>query len=304
VIPATAHQHVDAGYGVAYAKGLMVRWLMTTGLPPDRAWDLAGHVEDHLARRRRHRVSLDELRILGDDVLGEHAGDETAVRLRRWHDFEALEQPLVVLIGGGTGVGKSTVATQLAYSLGITRVSSTDFIRQVLRSVVPEAIAPELSRSSFELDHDVSHNSGRRHAEFQRQAQQVLVGVQATIERAVAERMPLIIEGIHLLPDLVDLDAVRDSLTVYVVLSVEDKDDHWSRFAVRARASERPGGRYQNSLERIRALQEHVVDTAHRTGTPVLANRQLDTTVSGVLDLISAAVDELLPAPETKPASR
>ena len=62
----------------------------------------------------------------------------------------------MVLIGGGTGTGKSTVATQLAYSLGITRVSSTDFIRQVLRSVVPEAIAPELSRSSFELDQGLS----------------------------------------------------------------------------------------------------------------------------------------------------
>jgi 2-phosphoglycerate kinase len=304
LIAETAPEQFDPDSGFLYAKGLMARWLMTTGLPPDRAWDLARHVEDHLARSGRHLVSLEELRVLGHDVLGKHEGDETAYRFRRWQEFETLERPLVVLIGGGTGVGKSTVATQLAYSLGITRVSSTDFIRQVLRSVVPEAIAPELSRSSFELDGGLSRNGARRHAEFERQAEQVLVGVRATIERAVAEGMPLIVEGIHLLPDLVDLDAVSDSVVVHIVLNVDDAEDHRNRFAARARSSERPAGRYQNSLEGIRALQEHVVATARRTGTPVLTNRQLDTTVRSVLDLVFAAVDHVLPTPVTKSAPR
>ena len=145
-----------------------------TGLPY-----LARRVEDHLARSGRQCVSLDELRALAPEVLGERMGDETAERIARWHEFETLERPLVVLIGGGTGVGKSTVATQLAHDLGITRVSSTDFIREVLRSVVPETIAPELSRSSFELDQDPSPDGANGHAEFERQAQQVLVGVRA-----------------------------------------------------------------------------------------------------------------------------
>lgn len=302
MIAETAHEHSDREYGIAYARSLMARWLMTTGLAPDRAWDLARRVDDHLARSGRGRVSLEELRAAGQDVLGAHEVEETADRFRRWQEFETLDRSLVVLIGGGAGVGKSTVATQLAYSLGITRVSSTDFIRQVPRSVVPEAIAPELSRSSFELDHGLSHNGAGRHAEFQRQAQQVLVGVQATIERAVAERMPLIIEGIHLLPDLVDRDAVEDRLVVYVVLNVEDANDHRNRFAVRARASERPAGRYQSNLERIRAHQEHVVATARRAGTPVLTNQELDTTVRSVLGLIFAAVDEVLP-PRTSKAT-
>jgi len=36
-----------------------------------------------------------------------------------------------VLIGGTTGTGKSTVASEVAHRLGITRVTSTDFIREV-----------------------------------------------------------------------------------------------------------------------------------------------------------------------------
>jgi 2-phosphoglycerate kinase len=277
-------------------------WLMTTGLRPDRGWHLARRIEHHFAASASHCVSRDEFRALAHEVLGDNDGDETAERIR--HDFETLQRPLVVLIGGGTGAGKSTVATQLAHELGITRVSSTDFIREILRSVVPETIAPELSRSSFELDQGHSRNGATPHAEFERQAQQVLIGVRATIERAVREGMPLILEGIHLFPGLVDLDAVSDGLVVQVVLTVEDDDDHLHRFAVRAEASERRAGRYGEEFEEIRQLQEHVVATAHRTGIPVVENRHLDTTVRRVLDLIFAAVDAVLPPRGLEPAPR
>ena len=210
-------------------------------------------------------------------------------------DFEALERPLVVLIGGGSGVGKSTVATQLAHSLGIPRVSSTDFIRAVLRSVVPDAIAPELSRSSFELDQGLPHNDAAPHAEFERQAQQVLVGVRAMIERAVLENTPFMLEGVHLLPGLVDLHDVPDSVVVHVILTVDESDEHSRRFALRAEGSGRPARRYDEGLEAIRDLQEHIVAAAHRSGVAVLENQQLDTTVRRVMELIFAAVDGVLP---------
>lgn len=300
----TSPEQLDRESGFAYARGLMAPWLMTTGLAPDRAWDLARRVEDHLACSGAQRVSLDELRVLADEVLGEQEGEETVERFRRWHDFQTLDRPLVVLLGGASGVGKSTIATQLARHLGITRVASTDFIRQVLRSVVPDAIAPELSRSSFELDRGVSQNGAVRHAEFERQAQQVLVGVRATIERAAQEGMSLILEGIHLFPGLIDVRAPSDSLVVHVVLTVDDQDDHAQRFAVRAGASQRPAERYEEGLEAIRELHHHVVATARRTGIPAVENRDEDTTVRRVLDLVFAAVGDVLPAQRSQPAPR
>ena len=50
-------------------------------------------------------------------------------------DLKQLDVPLVILIGGATGTGKSTVATEIAYRLGITRATSTDFIRQTIRAL-------------------------------------------------------------------------------------------------------------------------------------------------------------------------
>jgi 2-phosphoglycerate kinase len=276
---------------------------MATGLTPDAAWDLARRVDDHQAAGGGERLLLQELRVLARDVLGERAGDETAERFRRWHDFATLDRPLVLLVGGAAGVGKSTVATQVAHHLGITRVSSTDFIRQVLRSVVPDAIAPELSRSSFELDHGRAR-SGARHAQFERQVQEVLVGVGATMERAAREGVSLIVEGIHLWPGLVDLHAVSDSLVVHVVLAVEDQDAHEQRFAVRAEASRRPAARYDDGLEAIRDLQAALVAAARRSGVPVVDNADEDATVRRVLDLVFAAVDDALRPRGSAPAAR
>jgi 2-phosphoglycerate kinase len=198
-----------------------------------------------------------------------------------------MSPTLVVLIGGGTGVGKSTVASELAGELGITRVSSTDFIREILRSVVPETMAPELARSSFELDQGAAPTA---HSEFERQAQQVLVGVRAEIERAVREGTSLILEGIHLLPGLVDLGAASESVAVHVILSLGDRDDLVGRLEARADESERPAERYEDGLEAICELQAHLVSTARRTGVPVIENRQVDATVRVMRHLITEAV--------------
>ena len=71
-------------------------------------------------------------------------------RLRRYRELQELDLPIVVLVGGGTGTGKSRVATEIAYRLGITRVTSTDFIRQTMRAFFSEEFMPSIHYSSFE----------------------------------------------------------------------------------------------------------------------------------------------------------
>jgi 2-phosphoglycerate kinase len=275
----------DLDGGFAYVRGRMEQWLMATGLEPEPAWNLARRIEGGL--NGSGRVSLDALRSRAREVLGPRLGDRTAERFCRWHEFLARGRPLVVLIGGGSGVGKSTVATELARHLGITHVSSTDFIRQILRSVVPDTIAPELARSSFELDQG---DGAAVHAEFERQAHQVLVGVRATIERATREGTPLIVEGIHLCPGMLDVHAVRDGVVVAVVLTLGNGDAHAERFERRAAASERPAERYEDGLDAIRELQDHLVACARVNEVPVVENCRLDATVGRMLDLVFAAI--------------
>ena len=99
---------------------------------------------DRLARWPTGRI-LQLERWLSDQDADEFvpAVREALRQLRRYQELRELDRPIVILIGGATGTGKSTVATEIAYRLGITRVTSTDFIRQTMRAFFSLNSVPE-----------------------------------------------------------------------------------------------------------------------------------------------------------------
>ncbi|MGH2769233.1 MAG: ATP cone domain-containing protein, partial [Actinomycetota bacterium] len=138
-------------HGFPYSKGLLASSMMIAGISPDQAYRVAEKVEQILAERGVKEISSTELRDLSASLLAE-IHERYASSYLRWQAVEELDCPLVILLGGATGVGKSTVATQLATRLGITRVISTDAIREVLRAAFSEEVMPVLYVSSFNAD--------------------------------------------------------------------------------------------------------------------------------------------------------
>ncbi|HEX9716740.1 MAG TPA: 2-phosphoglycerate kinase, partial [Actinomycetota bacterium] len=104
----------DQEAGLPYSKGLMASQVMVTGLSPWRAYQVAEAVEERLQDLGAPSVTTDQLDRVAVGALEELAGERYAKNFLRWREVEALDIPLVVLIGGATGVGKSTIATQLA----------------------------------------------------------------------------------------------------------------------------------------------------------------------------------------------
>ena len=186
--------------GLPYSKGLLARALMATGLSSVHAWELALRVEADLELRRETSVDLERLEELAQDVLGESEGVDAVRRLRRYRELQGLDLPIVVLVGGGTGTGKSRVATEIAYRLGITRVTSTDFIRQTMRAFFSEEFMPSIHYSSFEAGPAAPEADDPTLAGFLDQTRNVLVGVRAVIERALHEGWSMVLEGVHLVP--------------------------------------------------------------------------------------------------------
>jgi hypothetical protein len=67
----------------------------------------------------------------------------------RPHLKDGKEPPKLILISGSPGTGKSTFGMSLALEQGILKCISTDTVRAVMRSYVPEDISPPLHRSSY-----------------------------------------------------------------------------------------------------------------------------------------------------------
>src|SRR5919202_3012031 len=105
---------VGRRHGLPYSKGLMAQSLSASGLAPQRAYELAQLVERRLAERSEPEIGVDELRELAAVTLGEHEGENAVRRFREWQRLDRLQRPLVVMLAGAPGVGKSTLATMLA----------------------------------------------------------------------------------------------------------------------------------------------------------------------------------------------
>src|SRR5439155_25069422 len=174
-----------------YSKGLMARALVAVGVPLGRAYELAKRIDQDLVERGEQSVELERVEELAIEVLGEEEGFEAVRRLRRLRELQELDLPVIVLVGGATGTGKSTVATEIAYRLGITRVTSTDFIRQTMRAFFSKEFMPSIHYSSFEAGEAAvaadEETSDPVLLGFLDQTRNVLVGVRAAIDRALQE---------------------------------------------------------------------------------------------------------------------
>ncbi len=278
--------------GLPYSKGLMAQSLSAAGVPPERAYEVARALEARLANDARAEIPVADLRALAAEVLREGEGEDAAERFLDWQDLDRLERPLVVLLGGTAGVGKSTLATLLASRVGITRVIATDAIRHVIRAFFSHELMPAVHYSSFEagaaLDPAPGLEGDRDIAGYLRQVESVRTGASAILDRALQEGTPMILEGVHLVPGSVDGALRERCVLIEAVLAIEDEDAHRSHFSLRG--GSRPADRYLDRFDQIRKLQAYLVERARASGAPVIDAENLDAALAEAMELVRNAV--------------
>lgn len=295
----------DGAGGAPYSKGLMAQTLMATGLSPMLAHGMAAAVGRELEASSGKALTLDDLRVIARETLGRSEGDEVIALYRQWRSLHRMEVPLVILIGGTTGVGKSTLATEVAHRLGITRVASTDMVRQVMRAFFSIELMPAIHYSSFEAGESVRvpvpPETDLSRAGFIEQTKAVAVGISSLIERAINEAQSLIVEGVHLVPGFLDRSRWKEALVLEFVLSVADRDLHRQHFAVRdwETGGVRAMRRYTEALPHIRRIQKYIVAQAAVHHVPVIDNVRIDDAVKQAMRMTLDAVGRHMHLDET-----
>jgi 2-phosphoglycerate kinase len=100
---------------------------------------------------------------------------------------------------------------------------------------------------------------------------------------------------VHLVPGMLPVPDGR-AIVVECVLAIDDEEAHASHFWIRDAASRglRPVQKYLERLSDIRRLQDFIVERARETGTPVIQNANVETTVSTVIELVLGTAAEQL----------
>jgi len=272
---------VHKGHGLPYSKGLMAQTISATGLTPGRAFELARKIERRLDANGGGEIDITALHSLAEEVLTQEEGELTARRYANWRRLDRLDRPLVVVIGGTTGVGKSTLATMLAARLGINRVIATDVIRQVLRAFFTHEAMPTVHGSAFEVGGIAGYRD---------QAERVGTGIAAIVERAAAEGKPVVVEGVHVVPGGVHPRVRERCVLVEALVVVDDPDLHRGHFSLRPGV--RPAERYLAHFEEIRKLQDHLWERARSEQVAIIDNANVDDTLARLMELVLDAVRE------------
>jgi 2-phosphoglycerate kinase len=271
------------GKGTPFSKGILSQSLLAAAIDPNDAFDVARAIEGDLVLSGKREIHRRELRRLAYEKLGEQLGPQVAERYLVWRKYEDPERPVLILLGGAAGVGKTSLALEVAHRLGIGRVVSTDSIRQIMRIMLSADLAPEIHRSSYDaylgmrpdLLGDDPVIAGLR-----AQSATVSVGIRASLDRAIAENASMVIDGVALVPGMLDLEAYRDSADViFLVVALIDEGAFSERFAARAKGSRRDTHHYLDNLDGILRIQEHFLEYADRYDVPIVDNASFERSV-------------------------
>ncbi len=280
-----------------FSRSQHLACLESCGLTGEQANGIAEAVIQRLRELGQPEVTSARLGRMTYDLLQAHLGPAVAKRFLVWIDHTHSGRPLLLLIGGATGTGKSTIATEVAHRLGIVRTQSTDLLREVMRMLIPKRLLPVLHRSSFAAWQAlrVKKSAGTKSdpdsvipAGYLWQAELLAVPCEAVIRRALRERVSLILEGIHVHPSLVErIGNTEDAIVVPVMLSVLKQKQ--LRQHLSGRGLEAPGRKAQNQLanfDAIWGLQTFLLSEADRAGVPILVNEDKEKTTNQVMTTI------------------
>jgi 2-phosphoglycerate kinase len=271
------------GSSMPFSKGTLSQSLLAASIDPNDAFGVAQEIEQGLLLSGSTQVTRRDLRRSAYEALLKRFGQQTAERFLIWRRHQEPEKPVILLLGGTTGCGKTSLALEVAGRLGISRVVSTDSIRQILRLTLTRALVPAIHASSFEADPLKLYARGEDPVltGFHSQASVVNAGVRAMLDRAVEENTSLILDGVSLVPGLLDLEPYRDSAhVIFLVVARLDEEAFREHFITREKSQKRRSAhRYVEHLDAILRIQENFLELADRFDVPIVDNVTVDGSV-------------------------
>ncbi len=285
-------------YTEPFSKGVLSRSLTRAEVGITKAYDIAITIEKKLIKNNTKKITRKKL---VEYIIKELQNEdpEIAEKYMTWRKIKQRKDPLILLIGGASGVGTSTVAFEIANRLGIKNMISTDMVREVMRKIISKELSPVIHESSYTaqnvlripppLDYDPTISGYKSHIET------INVGVEAVIERAITEGISVVIEGVHIVPGFIRQDLMDKENVIMFTLSLKDEEMHKGRLFSRCReaGTGRPLQRYLDNFDSIRKIQEYTIQQSKIYNIPIIENIVVIDTIYSMIKYITRKYGDL-----------
>ncbi len=293
---------IDQNNSIIFSRGLIANSLLKTGISFLEARKIADEIKSDLLIKNIQEISREEMDNKIYKILVDTKGEQYAENFLVFKKIIELEQPVIILICGTTGIGKSTIALMLAHRLNIQSMIGTDSIREIMRKVLSIELIPELHQSSYEAGKCLKHYTSPRFNTtilgYTEQVKIVTVGVEALIKRALYEGQNMIIEGVHLSPEFLSSEILNHPNIVFVMLNLSNEIQHKNRFSLRAHnvSMRSPVDKYYDNFEQIRMIQEYLKEQAKILEVPIIENNNRDDTVKKLTEIVTNRIKKIVEA--------
>jgi 2-phosphoglycerate kinase len=297
VAPSRIVVRSQSGEISAFSRGRHIRYMQSSGVRLDDAERITTMLYEQLLSVGAVGISSSQLGYLTYLCLQDELDAQAAKQYLAWSEYQRSNRPLLLLICGAVGSGKSSITTEIAHRLDIVRTQSTDMLREVMRTMIPKKLLPVLHCSSFDAWNTIPVQDKKKRSKdlliadgYRSQAELVSVACEAVLYRAIRENSPIILEGVHAYPELIHrLPEKSDAIVIHVTLAVMGKQELRGR--LRGRGADEPlrqARRYLNKFDSIWRLQSFLVGEAERNDTPVIPNDDKEAAIFQVIGVVNA----------------
>lgn len=277
-----------------FSKGILASSLEITGLSIDEIYEIVKDVDAGL--KDEDEIPSKEIKEMVRSKLLDRGLTKEEKFYRITRKLRYLEKPLLIMIGGGAGVGKSTLSAELGHRLDITRIIGSDTIREIIRTMVSRELVPTLYESTFSSDKKVKAPFVKERLiyGFDQQVSVVSTGIKAVIDRGVKEGLNTIVNGVHVVPGYLDMNERDDCFVFQYILDVPDPEEHAKRFETRAEGSHRDPDRYIAKMDKIKKIQKYINQQGKDHGAKILTNKNMESTIRQIMEDIITEMEPVV----------
>jgi 2-phosphoglycerate kinase len=287
------HGDVDGEeYNEPFSKGVLARSLITADLGSNKAYRLASYIESKLLESNVSMISIEDLVQIVINELNKE-DPYIAKKYVTWRKIRNSKDPLIILIGGASGVGTSSIAFEIANRLAIKNMISTDMIREVMRKIVSKELSPVIHESSFTAYKGMRvlppGDPDKVLTGFIDHVDTVNVGIEGVIDRALKEGISIVIEGVHIVPGFIKQTLLKKENVVLFSLCLNDENMHRNRFYSRGRErwAKRPLGHYLDNFDSIRKTHDYIINQSEKYDSKLIENIDVIKTVDDMIIYIT-----------------
>ncbi|KAL4486031.1 hypothetical protein ABPG72_003965 [Tetrahymena utriculariae] len=231
--------------------------------------------------------------------------ENASIKLIQYFDMcmQILQKkyPLIILLGGTSGTGKSTLSSILASRFQIPTVLSTDSIRHIMRNFMEESEEPLLFSSTYEAgkilkDDTITKESKKTIQGYKIQCKLVQQKLENVIMQYAKKNEPMIIEGVHLTPRFMFSMMKKYPYVIPFTICIEKESKHRQRFAVRSKymTLDKKKNKYIQYISNIRMIQAWFMEKSDEHLIPKINNVNIDKSVNIIHRVVTTYIRSMI----------